>query len=403
MPCAVVALATVTYRHWRRNGFLRYCIRDAQIWLPRLPSLEGTFSPHLNQIVRMSTLGYTSGGSVEYIYANISDGFRSRMGSVQVDGKAVKNSEGGDPTFSCGSHEQATPLTEEVKLEEEILYAAYAKPEKGLEEHAPSTSCGVQEVDRLFRLVAEGTLDKLSSSEVQQLQQLDENGYVLRHVLHREHSDAQTARVLQMMLLPPAEHKPDGEGVDLVSAALVEKLLRPYQPGERRLNRDEESTQIQCLCGLPVVDGVFSCSRNDEGSATACSESGGARSDAHCRRIRAVPLAALAHALCSCCLQGKLRSLLLLERCCSVPAANDKLLRQGRGSLVHSAAIGGSRAILVRLVEMHGFSPRGVPGWSSPLPSVLLGEWVGKMLGDDIGSEPSCVRRFALSAFERRQ
>ncbi|KAL8437295.1 hypothetical protein ACSSS7_001058 [Eimeria intestinalis] len=194
----------------------------------------------------------------------------------------------------------------------------------------------------------------------------DMHALLLRHAIRAEHEDRETLQLLELLMLQEQtrqqlqqEAAAAGSHVT-VKQELVDQLLLPRQ-------LHEQPFPVECLCGLPAENGHFSCSSSggdsNSSSSITSSRSGAAASGAWacCKVTSACSLPAVSQALFCCCCQGKLRCFLLLERCCSIAAANALLLQQGRGSLMHAAAMGGSRAIIRRLATAHGLSPRGAP------------------------------------------
>ena len=219
---------------------------------------------------------------------------------------------------------------------------------------------------------------KLAAADTEDLlllEQQEVHDLLLRHAVRAEHEDKDTLHLLELLMLQPPQQQqqqqqplkqqgqekeqqkgPHQEMTAIPHAAvneqLVDQLLLPHQ--------QHQQVPVKCLCGLPVEGGIFSCTLSSKRQGAAPSSGG----TACCMVHHAFSLYAVSHALFCCCCQGKLRCFLLLERCCSIPAADLLLLQQGRGSLVHAAAMGGSRAIIQRLVTAHGLSPRGAPGKS---------------------------------------
>lgn len=193
------------------------------------------------------------------------------------------------------------------------------------------------------------------ANDLKLLQQQDVLNVLLRHAIRAEHEDRETLQVLELLLLQRMhrEQQVTTEASSAVREQLVDQLLLPHQQRHQQL-------PVECLCGISVEGGVFTC---NSGSGKTEGPEVSAACETACRLVTsASSMHAFAHALFSCCCQGKLRCFLLLERCCSVAAANKLLLQQGQGSLMHAAAMGGSRAIIQRLVSAHALSPRGAPG-----------------------------------------
>ncbi|XP_026192309.1 serine/threonine-protein phosphatase 6 regulatory ankyrin repeat subunit A [Cyclospora cayetanensis] len=203
------------------------------------------------------------------------------------------------------------------------------------------------------------------------LHQHEAHNLLLRHAVRAEHDDKETFQLLQLLVLQPMQLQQDSQSEEqqhnrspatapraAVQQQLLDQLLLPHQQREQQI-------PVECLCGLPIEGGVFSCSSSNDTSSTSSATSSESRRTnatpgATCRMAtEAMDMHAASHALFSCCCQGKLRCFLLLERCCSIAAADMLLLQQGRGSLMHAAAMGGSRAIIQRLAATHGLSPRG--------------------------------------------
>ncbi|KAL8273711.1 hypothetical protein Esti_002311 [Eimeria stiedai] len=198
-----------------------------------------------------------------------------------------------------------------------------------------------------------------SADDLELLKGQDMHALLLRHAIRAEHDDRDTLQLLELLMLHQQtrqqlqqEAAPNSNAT--VKEQLVDQLLLPRQ-------QHEQTFPVECLCGLPVEGGHFSCSSNSSSSSRSGGAAAASGGWACCKVTSACSLPAVSQALFCCCCQGKLRCFLLLERCCSIKAANALLLQQGRGSLMHAAAMGGSRAIIRRLATAHGLSPRGAP------------------------------------------
>ncbi|KAL8452801.1 hypothetical protein Emag_002174 [Eimeria magna] len=218
-----------------------------------------------------------------------------------------------------------------------------------------------------------------NADDLELLKGQDMHALLLRHAIRAEHDDRGTLQLLELLMLQQQtqqqlQQEAASDSNATVKEQLVDQLLLPRQ-------QHEQPFPVECLCGLPVEAGRFSCSSssNNSSSSDSSSSNNSSSSDsssssstsgaaaaasggwACCKVTPACSLPAVSQALFCCCCQGKLRCFLLLERCCSIKAANNLLLQQGRGSLMHAAAMGGSRAIIRRLATAHGLSPRGAP------------------------------------------
>ncbi|KAL8449701.1 hypothetical protein Emed_002956 [Eimeria media] len=203
-----------------------------------------------------------------------------------------------------------------------------------------------------------------SADDLELLKGQDMHALLLRHAIRAEHDDRDTLQLLELLMLQQQlQQEGASDSIATIKEQLVDQLLLPRQ-------QHEQLFPVECLCGLPVEAGHFSCSSSSNNSSSSSDSSSSSTSGAAaaasggwacCKVTPACSLPAVSQALFCCCCQGKLRCFLLLERCCSIKAANALLLQQGRGSLMHAAAMGGSRAIIRRLATAHGLSPRGAP------------------------------------------